>query len=467
MISIASPTSRVESHTQPSTLRHNLLAIRADGALHSAMVGMGENYFAPFALAIGVGQAASGLVTTVPLFLGAVLQLLAPRGVCLAGSYRKWVVLCAALQALSFAPLAYAATVGAIHPAGLFLAIGLYWGAGMATMPAWNTWVGRLVPTRLRSRYFALRTRTSQGALLAGFLLAGCALQAAAHWNAVLITFAAVFALAMISRLGSAACLARQTELRGLHHHRLATKDIVARFRGSSEGRLLVYLIAIQASVQVSGPYFAPFMLKQLHLPYAGYAALVSVSYIAKIAAAPLWGRVAQRHGARTLMWCGGLGVIPIASLWVVSRSFPYLMLVQTASGVCWSAYELAMFLLLFDAIPERDRVSMLTAYNFANSLATVVGSLGGGLLLAALGQNYGAYLAVFAASSVCRLVSVTLLMRVPTPAGAGNAQAAPSWPAVAGRTLRVDPAVRGGSLARSQREPTRLATEMVESNAA
>jgi hypothetical protein len=32
---------------------------------------------------------------------------------------------------------------------------------------------------------------------------------------------------------------------------------------------------------------------------------------------------------------------------------------------------------------------------------------------------------------------------------------------------LRVDPAVRGGSLARSQREPTRLATEMVESNAA
>src|SRR5690348_4472815 len=86
-------------------LRYNLFAIRADGALFNAMVGMGENYFAAFALAMGLGQAASGLVTTIPLFLGALLQLTSPRGVRLFRSHRAWVVFCASCQAASFVPL--------------------------------------------------------------------------------------------------------------------------------------------------------------------------------------------------------------------------------------------------------------------------------------------------------------------------------------------------------------------------
>lgn len=381
------------------------------------MVGVGENYFAAFALALGVGQALSGLVTTAPLFLGAILQMVSPWGVSLLGSHRRWVVACASTQALTFLPLSVGAWTGNLPATLLFAVLAVYWGAGMATMPAWNTWVGRLVPTRVRAPFFATRTRICQAMLLAGFLAAGLTLQIAQSHQLAMAAFGGLFMMAMALRLVSSTYLARQREAVILPAKPLTVRAILTRFRGSSEGRLLLYLVAIQAAVQVSGPYFTPFMLKQLHLPYASYAVLIGTSFFAKIVAVSFWGKVAHRYGARRLMWFGGLGVIPIAALWLVSQSFWYLVLVQTLSGVCWAAYELALFLLLFDSIREDERVSMLTAYNLANSTATCVGSLFGGLLLVSLGQNHTAYLAVFGVSSIFRLLTVLLLVRVPTPA--------------------------------------------------
>lgn len=378
------------------------------------MVGVGENYFAPFALALGMGQAVSGLVTTVPLFLGATLQLVTPWALARLGSYRRWVVLCASLQALCFLPLGIGALRGQLPVVMLFGTLAVYWGAGLATVPAWNTWVEGLVPSRVRAYFFATRTRACQAALLVGFLLAGCTLQLAQQYHTAMLAFAALFMVALAFRLSSVACLASQREHPTTVPRPLTFQQIFSRFRKSTEGRLLVYLIAIQASVQVSGPYFTPFMLKQLKLPYSAYALLIGTSFLAKIVALSFWGKVAHRYGARRLMWFGGIGVIPISSLWLVSQSYPYLLVVQTLSGVCWAAYELAMFLLLFDSIRSDERVSILTGYNLANSTATCVGSIFGGTMLALLGQNHAAYLAVFGISSACRLLTLLLLVRVP-----------------------------------------------------
>ena len=61
------------------------------------------------------------------------------------------------------------------------------------------------------------------------------------------------------------------------------------------------------------------------------------------------------------------------------------------------------MFLLFFDAIPRHERTSVLTTFNLGNSLATAVGSLLGGLILAWGGKSPGTYLLLFGLSSVAR----------------------------------------------------------------
>ncbi len=118
--------------------RHDLRAILGEGAAFSIMVGVGESYLPAFALAMGLGQVAAGLVATIPLLAGAVLQLVSPLAVRRLGSHRRWVVWCAALQAMSFLPLAVAAMVGRINVVVMFAVVAVYWGAGQGTSSAWS-----------------------------------------------------------------------------------------------------------------------------------------------------------------------------------------------------------------------------------------------------------------------------------------------------------------------------------------
>ncbi|NDC64972.1 MAG: MFS transporter, partial [Planctomycetia bacterium] len=81
------------------------------------------------------------------------------------------------------------------------------------------------------------------------------------------------------------------------------------------------------------------------------------------------------------------------------------------------AAYELAVSILLLDAIGDEERTGVLTVYNLGLSLATVAGAGCGGLLLRALGEDRTAYATVFVVSALCRLAALPLLRRVRLPA--------------------------------------------------
>jgi MFS family permease len=147
---------------------------------------------------------------------------------------------------------------------------------------------------------------------------------------------------------------------------------------------------------------------------------------------------MAHYAGARRLLWIGGISIVPIAGLWVfidlmnfwqtslhlnlgftqldvpITSQFLYIALVQLISGIVWAAYELAMLLMFFEAIPRHDRAGVLTFYNFGNAAALVVGSLIGATILQLCGEAYWAYLVLFGLSSVARLITVPLLLRTP-----------------------------------------------------
>ena len=140
------------------------------------MTGTAEWQFALFALAIGLSDVAAGLVATVPLALGALLQLVTPWGVRRLGSIRRWVWMCAAIQAMSLLPLVIGAFLGGMPWWVLYATTCLYWAAGYATAPPWQAWFTSLVPGSIRARYTASRNRFVQGGLAAG-ILAGLFLQ--------------------------------------------------------------------------------------------------------------------------------------------------------------------------------------------------------------------------------------------------------------------------------------------------
>lgn len=397
-------------------IRRDLRASVFDGAAFGGMVGFGETYLPVFALAIGLGEMVAGMVGSVPLVAGGLMQLISPMAVRLLRSHRRWVVLCATVQALSFAPLVLAARRGSIGPAALLGIVAVYWGAGLATGPAWNTWIGTLVPRSVRPRFFAHRTRVSQAAVFIGFLGGGVMLQYASGMDRSLEAFTLLFAIAGMCRLASATSLRLHrepmpvpSEMRGID-----VRSVIAELRASSGGRLLVYLVAVQSAVQIAGPYFTPFMLKKLDFSYGELVTLLSLAFVSKVITLPLWGRIAKTTGAGRLMWIGGIGIVPMGVGWMVSQDFAWLSAVQIWSGTAWAAYELAFFLLFFESIAEDERTSMLTVYNLLNTTAWVAGSLIGGAVLAAFDTGFQGYLMVFGLSTVGRVLAIALLARVP-----------------------------------------------------
>jgi MFS family permease len=189
------------------------------------------------------------------------------------------------------------------------------------------------------------------------------------------------------------------------------------RMASSPSGPLVFYLWALVFTAQFSAPYFTPYMLRDRGFTYHTFMLVVATSFLAKALILPSLGRLGSRIGSLGLLWLGGLSVIPLSLFWLPSANVGYLVAVQVLAGSCWAAWELAVALLFFDAVPHRDRTGVITVYNLGLAIATVAGATAGGILLRTLGEDSRAYVTVFAASSLLRLTTVPLLRRVRLPA--------------------------------------------------
>jgi len=414
-------------------LRRDLWVTTADAAAFSLMVGCGETYIPAFALALGLGPVAAGMTASVPVLAGAIFQLITPLAVARLGTNRGWCIACTTVQALSFVPFAWWAIRGHATLPELLLAASVYWSAGMAGAPAWNTWMGTLVPEGMRTAYFANRNRLGQFSVFIGFVLGGLILQWGEGSGVTLLAFAGLFVAAGICRLVSTMMLVSCREFDRPREPNqivetpaaLATpsrwlSDLGGRLRqmaASPAGPLVTYLCCLVFTAQFSAPYFTPYMLRERGFSYHAFMLVVATSFLSKALFLPSLGRLGSRIGSLGLLWAGGLSVIPLSLLWLPSANVSYLIAVQVVAGGCWACWELAVALLFFDAVPHRDRTGVITIYNLGIAVATVAGAATGGLLLRTLGEDSQAYVTVFAVSSLLRLATVPLLRRVRMPA--------------------------------------------------
>lgn len=410
--------------------RQNLSRSMGDAAFFGGMVGCGETYFPAFALAIGLGETASGMVASLPLLVGGTLQLASPLAIRWLGGFQRWIVAGAVLQSLAFVPLAFAAWSGSLSLAMLLLIASVYWAAGLATGPAWNTWIEYVVPTHQRTRFFARRSRLQQICTFVSLMSAGAFLQWASQYDRALHGFATLFVVAGVFRIVSATFLHRTDSSRALEEHRKASSIANSGSDGrttreesgppdavSREARqLLSYLVLMQVFVQISGPFFVPYMLKQLSFGYGTFVMLISVAFLSKVLSMSFWGRVAERSGATRVLWIGGLGLVPLSAMWIFSEHVAWLVTVQILSGIAWAAYELGFFLMFFETMPPSQRTRLLTYYNFANTLAVCAGALTGAAILGWIGYSAQGYHALFGMSSAGRLLCLGLLAGIALP---------------------------------------------------
>lgn len=387
----------------------------ADAATCSLMVGLGETYLPAFGLTFGLGQIGAGLLASLPQLTGGFLQLLAPRFAHMMGSYKSWVLTCAGTQTAVFLLLAMAARGDQINPYLLFSMAAIYWGAGFSAAPTWNNWIEKVIPSGRLTVFLAMRSRIIQVAAFLAFLAGGMWLQEAQKAGDLRLGYQVLFLAAAVSRLASMALLAKQREDKGPRSPkrvRAKVREAMRTFGRRDESRFLLYLLGTQVMVQISGPYFTPFMLGYLKFSYATYAVLISANYAARIVAYPWVSRIVHRYGTDKSLRLGGFLIAASPLTWSLTTDVVLLGLGQVFAGFAWALYELATTLIIFEKVPAEKRTSILSCYNLLNAMAIVGGALIGGLVLnvAADDLSYKLLFILSGAGRLCTLIVLTVI---------------------------------------------------------
>ncbi len=377
------------------------------------MAGVAEVYLPAFGLALGMSPVLAGLLASVPLLAGGVLQLVTPRVIQRVSSLRGWVAVCWAAQAVAFVPLTFVALTGQVATGVVFASAAVYWAAGMAGTAGWTPWTARVVPARIRNRFFGRRQGLMQASMLAGLIGSGAALRAAAGKDAVLGVYAGMFGLAFVVRLVSAIAIYRQgAGVDTTPRSRMRLRSIPPKLRGTPRGAMLGYLVAALAAASIAGPFIAPYLLDHHGLSYLQFSTFSAVIVVVKIIAMPLIGRVLQRTSLRRVITLSAFGIAPIPLLWLVSDSFWWFLAIQMYSGIAWAGFELGMLMALFDADDDAERTALQVMFSALQAIGAAGASVIGGVVLESFGTDHRAYLAVFVLSSVARFAAVMLLVR-------------------------------------------------------
>ncbi len=398
--------------SRTSHLRRSLRASTLDASCNAAMIGFGETYFPAFALLLGATPFQVGVLATAPVLAGAVFQLFSTAAAHRIGD-RRWVIASASLQAVTFLPVAWLARSARGGYPWLLAIVCLYWMLTLGISPAWNAWMGRLIPASIRSRYFGRRNVAVHSVLFLSLVAGGFVIDATQRTGiGASVGFALAFALAALSRGASTWFLTQQhdPDSVALRPPRRPIHELVADLPAQPYGRLILLIVLINGSVNISAAYFTPFMLHGLELSYARFTILNGAIVMARVLSSSYWGEIARAYGNRRALQVSAVLLIPLSSLWVLSDNFAYLVALQLFAGFAWAGFELSTFLNLFDCTDNGNRSQVLSLYNLLNGALIVGGSLLGGTVMQTVGD--AGYQYIFVLSSLGRALTVAALAR-------------------------------------------------------
>ena len=410
----------------PHTDRSLRLSVR-DGVAYSVMVGAGDSYFAAYALLLKASSLQISVLTALPALFGSLAQILSAWLTQRLAQRRRVVLIGVAIQTLAWLPILWLPWLFPSAAIALLIAgVAIHVAGGHLAAPAWNSWMGDLVPSHRRGRFFAMRTRLMSVTLFLSLVGAGLLLHLFEAGGQARLGFTLVFVIATLARLYS------WRQIRSMHEPGYSPsplalpglRDLLTRMPKSDFARFTIYSAAMSLAVSVSAPFFAVLMLRDLHFTYLEYTLNTGAMVVAQFLSLRLWGRMADVYGNRLVILVTG-AVIPVFPvLWLVSPNFFYLTFLQASGGVIWAGFTLATGNTLFDVVEPARRATFSALHQVTTLLAIFAGALTGGLLVSWAPSSFAVFglavafpsslWAALVFSSVLRLVfAVTLLPRL------------------------------------------------------
>ena len=370
---------------QTRLIRSSLKTSTIEGSWWAVMYGMVETYFGAFFEILKYTSFEISILTTFPIFVGALAQNLSNKIYHFLQSRKTLLVILKLLQSL---------LIPTIYLIGLWLNnffiflffICIYFIIALSQMSPWTSWMGYLVPGRLRGRYFGNRSQIIRIATLISSLLAGAILHSFEKTDP-LTGFGIIFFIGVIANLGSAYYLYSQYEP---DYSVIEEKDGEVSLR-DEKFRLIKNFITYDSisefSYSISGPLMIVYWIRELGFNYLEIALLINVSQILGLFSMRYWGRTVDKIGSYSIIrLCSSfIGIFPI--FWIVIYFLPFQfklpssIILASLASLFFSGRALAMDNRMYEHMNGKRMIQLTSKRIFYRGLFIFLGALFGGLV--------------------------------------------------------------------------------------
>ena len=286
------------------------------------------------------------------------------------------------------------------------------------TTAAWTAFVGRLVPAKLRVRYFSARTFAMSVTSMLGTLLAGQLIAALGSPIGYQVVFVVAGVVGLIASYISARIPASQYPERAMSAPTVSAPTIRpvgqtktqsplgnVRAEFAANPAFLRYTIAggaLALAVGIGGPFIQVYQARALGFDAGQIGLIVTAELLSNLVCGRVYGSlIFLRYGDYRVMRVLRLltGVVPFG--WVFIRDPILGALNQALAGAIWSGHELAAFNGLLSVTPEAGRARYIALNTFVISICAAIGPALGGVLSEVIG-----YQPLFVLSAVLRVAA-------------------------------------------------------------
>lgn len=399
-------------------LKKNLRYSMLDGAFWCVMTGFSENYISPYAIAMKATSAQIGLLTSVPNLVSSLAQLKSADVTERLGARKRIISIAVFMHALLFLPILLLPYIPIINTAAtLILLVTLLGLFGSFAHPAWVSLMGDILPEGNRGEYFGMRGGlgiiTICSSLFAGLILHRLS-------RTVFQGFSIIFTIAMAARFISWYFLTKmhEPEFSARKEDYFRFRDFIKSAMVRNFGKFSLYVSFTSFAVNLSAPFFAVYMLKDLKFTYIIYTTIVTAASLSGVVSSPWWGKRCDRVGNIRVLNITARFIPLIPILWLFSHNVFYLILIQLFAGFIWAGFNLSCFNFGYDAVTPKKRTRALAYFNVVNGTAIFLGALLGGILAPRLPSIFGfKLLTLFLVSGILRqLIVICILPSLKSP---------------------------------------------------
>ena len=388
----------------------------------------GGVFLTGFALLLGASAFQLGIIAALP-FLANIFQLLGSYLVENWGHRKKFTVLLASGSMTIWAVIILLGLILfwlKLHFDSRWLILLLPISFVLASLAglSWISWMSDLVPASIRGRYFGRRNMFSGLTGLIAAILAGQLLDL---FHQGYLGFYLVFLIAILARTVSVYFLNRVPDLvpiektAKINYRQLLFKS----WQNRNFRKYVIFAIIWGASFNLPGPFFAVYMIRDLHLNYSFLTLLTAMTALMDLLGQRYWGIISDRVGNRPVMLINGLITVSVPLVWMFTGSHPMSLLIllpiiHLYSGFSLAGFNLCNANLLFHLVPKKQNTVFFAVSSGATGLIIAIVTIVGGVIakyvtpLTLFGVEALSGLKIlFALSFLTRLLAIPFLLGV------------------------------------------------------